>query len=81
MLIPELELSLGLWHGSYRGIERLWLRWMTQEGDLIPLPSEEAAVAQHEAAVAQHEAAVAQQRAEQLAARLRELGVDPDELE
>ena len=74
MLIPELELSLGLWHGSYRGIERLWLRWMTEEGDLIPLPSEEAAVAQQQAAVAQ-------QRAEQLAARLRELGVDPDELE
>jgi len=81
LLIPELELSLGLWHGSYRGIERLWLRWMTEEGDLIPLPSEEAAIAQQEAAIAQQEAAIAQQRAEQLAARLRELGVDPDELE
>ena len=35
--IPQLELSLGLWTGSYRGIERLWLRWMTVDGVCIPV--------------------------------------------
>ncbi|MEQ8974010.1 MAG: Uma2 family endonuclease [Coleofasciculus sp. C1-SOL-03] len=67
LLMPELELSLGLWQGSFRGINCLWLRWMTAEGELILTPEEEAVEAQ--------------ERAERLAARLQELGVDPDELE
>ncbi len=74
LLLPELELSLGLWQGSFREIDRLWLRWMTTEGELIPIPSEEATVAEQRAIVAE-------QRAERLAERLRELGVDPEELE
>lgn len=64
--MPELGLSLGLWQGSFREIERLWLRWFTIEGDLIPLPEEEAAQAKR--------------RAELLAERLRQLGVNPDEI-
>jgi Uma2 family endonuclease len=81
LLIPQLELSLGLWQGSYENIDRLWLRWMTIEGELIPIPSEEATVAEQRALAAEQEAAEARQRAERLAARLRELGVDPEELE
>ena len=99
LLIPQLELSLGLWQGSYENIERTWLRWFTASGELILTPGEEAqqeviaiqqevataqaeaAVAQAETAVAQAEAAVAQQRAERLAAKLRELNIDPDRLE
>jgi Uma2 family endonuclease len=73
LLMPELELSLGLWRGSFRGINRLWLRWMRASGELIPIPSEEASEAQQRATAAQ-------ERAERLAARLRELGVDPDRL-
>lgn len=72
--IPELEISLGLWQGSFRGINRLWLRWMTAEGELILTPDEKATTAQQRAESAE-------QRAERLAARLRELGVNPDELE
>lgn len=64
--IPELGLTLGLWRGNYQNIDRLWLRWLTAEGGLIPTPSEQVIAAQ--------------QRTEQLAARLRELGIDPDEL-
>jgi hypothetical protein len=67
LLVPELELSLGLWQGSFREINRLWLRWFTAEGELILTPDEKATTAE--------------QRAERLAARLRELGVNPDELE
>ncbi|MEQ8537163.1 MAG: Uma2 family endonuclease, partial [Coleofasciculus sp. D1-CHI-01] len=67
VVMPELGLSLGLWQGSFRGINRLWLRWMTFEGELILTP-EEQAIAERE-------------RAERLAARLRELGVEPDDME
>ena len=79
--IAELQLSLGLWQGSYRGVERLWLRWFTQQGELIPLDSEELESAQQEVATAKQEAAAATQRAEQLAAKLRELGIDPDAIQ
>ena len=73
LLLPSIELSLGLWQGSYSKIDRLWLRWMTLEGNLIPTPEEEAAVAKQRANNAE-------QRADRLAAKLRELGIDPDEL-
>jgi Uma2 family endonuclease len=92
--IPEIALSLGLWQGSYKNMNRLWLRWFTLEGELIPTPSERASVAEQRAAVAELQAAVAQQRAtaaeqqtaeaqqraERLAAKLRELGIDPEQL-
>nr|WP_229425828.1 hypothetical protein [Lusitaniella coriacea] len=56
--------DLGLWQGEFKGIERLWLRWMSEAGDLIPIPEEEAAEAN--------------KKAERLAECLRELGIDPD---
>jgi len=73
LLIRELELSLGLWRGSYEGINRLWLRWFTADGQLILTPNEEAAAAEQRATEAE-------QRAELLAAKLRELNIDPDSL-
>ncbi|QYX31563.1 Uma2 family endonuclease [Sphaerospermopsis torques-reginae] len=93
--MPELGLSLGLWSGSFRGISKLWLRWFTLDGELIPEPTEEATVAAEEAANAKEEAAAAKERAivaeqeatqakrkaEILAQRLRQLGVNPDELD
>ncbi|MBO1351853.1 MAG: Uma2 family endonuclease [Hormoscilla sp. GUM202] len=80
LLIPQLELSLGLWRGSYEGIDRLWLRWFTIDGELILTPDEKAAAAQQEAAAAKQEAAAAKQEAERLAAKLRELNIDLDSL-
>ena len=38
--IPELELGIGLWQGSYKGCDRLWLRWYDGEGNWIPTPEE-----------------------------------------
>ncbi|MGD2180994.1 Uma2 family endonuclease [Lusitaniella coriacea] len=92
--LPELELKLGIWQGEFQGIERLWLRWFTEAGDLILIPEEKAQQAQQEAQQAQQEAQQAQQeaqqaqqqaaeanrKAERLAERLRELGIDPDNL-
>ncbi|MFN6536086.1 MAG: Uma2 family endonuclease [Nostoc sp. EkiNYC01] len=88
LLMPEIDLSLGLWQGSFRDIERLWLRWFTLTGELIPAPTEEAAaateramIAEQEATEAKQEAAQAQRKAEQLAERLRQLGVNPEDLD
>lgn len=78
--MPELGLSLGLWQGTFRDIERLWLRWFTLSGELISIPEEEATQAKLEATQAKLEAAQAKRKAEQLAERLRQLGVNPDEL-
>ncbi len=64
--MPSLKLGLGLWQGTYQGIERLWLRWYDAKGNWISTPAEE---------VLQE-----RQRAERLAARLRELGINPDEV-
>jgi Uma2 family endonuclease len=88
LLIPQLGLSLGLWQGEYEGNNRLWLRWLTLEGELIPIASEEAIIAQQQADAAtaravkaEQEAAEARLRAERLAAKLRQLNIDPDQLE
>ncbi|MEH2374592.1 Uma2 family endonuclease [Nostoc sp.] len=95
LLMPEINLSLGLWQGSFRDIERLWLRWFTLEGELIPAPTEEAVAATERAIIAELEATEAKleateakleateakRKVEQLAQRLRQLGVNPDELD
>ena len=79
--IPELGLSLGLWQGSFRNIDRLWLRWFTLGGYLIQVPEEELTTAQEEAEFAREEAQIAQRKIDKLAEKLRELGVNPDELD
>lgn len=85
ILLPELELCLGLWEGSYQSIERLWLRWYSVAGDRIPTLAELAEQERQEKELAQQQIAQERQRAEreyqraeQLAARLRALGIDPN---
>ncbi|ACK65381.1 protein of unknown function DUF820 [Rippkaea orientalis PCC 8801] len=39
--LPEAQLGLGLWQGTYQGIERLWLRWYDQENNWILTPTEQ----------------------------------------
>ena len=78
----------------YLGIHKEQLRYFSSEGVLVPTPDEAAIVAQEKAVIAQEEAANAQEeaanaqealsseqrKAAKLADKLRELGVDPDEL-
>jgi len=77
----QLDLALVQWHGVYKNVETVWLRWETLEGELLPTErelSQEAQQAQQEAQQAQQEAQQVQQKNEKLAAKLRELGIDPD---
>lgn len=70
--ISELGVELGIWTGRYGNMELPWLRWWDSQGNLLR-HGEERAEQEHQRAEQEH------QRAERLAARLRELGVDPDE--
>jgi Uma2 family endonuclease len=78
--------SLGLWLGTWQGtIDRetlTWLRFYDQSGSLVLLPEEaaqqRAEAESQRAEAAQQHAEAESQRAEKLAARLRELGEDPD---
>lgn len=60
-------IGLGLWSGEYQGFNRLWLRWYDATENWVPT----------EAELAQQRATVAEKRAEELARRLRELGIEP----
>jgi len=94
LFIPELQLSLGWWQGSYKSMNRLWLRWFTAQGGLILSPGERATAAerqliesqqqltesQQQLTESQQQLTESQQREERLAARLRELGIDPEQL-
>jgi Uma2 family endonuclease len=40
--MPQAELGLGLWRGSYKGVERLWLRWYDAAGNWVATDAERA---------------------------------------
>jgi Uma2 family endonuclease len=71
--IPELELFLGIWHGERLKQTINWLRWWDRDGNLLLWSSEQA---EQERQRAEQE----RQRAEKFAAKLRELGLDPDRI-
>lgn len=85
--LPEIGLGLMLWRGVYEDAEDTYLRWIDQEGNLLPTGNEKAAReaerADQEAERADQEAEARRQaeaRAAQMAAKLRELGLDPDQI-
>lgn len=71
--LPIVGLGVRLWEGNYEGKFAVWLRWCDRNGTLIPTGKERV---EQEAQRAEQEA----QRSARLAARLRELGVDPDQI-
>jgi len=80
-------LGLGLWQGEYRGKERQWLRWYDPQGNWIPTTAEKEQQERHEKELAlssvekeRQEKELAQARAERLAERLRQAGIDPDQI-
>jgi hypothetical protein len=63
--LENLGLGLVLWEGEFEeAVRRLWLRWCDAEGQVILTGAEGQAQER--------------QRAERLAAKLRELNIDPD---
>jgi Uma2 family endonuclease len=65
--IPAMGVELGIWQGEYGGCDAPWMRWWDTQGNLL-LTGEERAEKEH-------------QRAERYAERLRQMGINPDDLE
>jgi Uma2 family endonuclease len=78
--IPELQLNLGLWQGERLGRTIPWLRWWDATGNLLLWSSEQADLERQRAEAERQRAEAERQRADVLAAKLRELGLDPDAL-
>jgi Uma2 family endonuclease len=71
--VPFLGVELGIWRGKYVNQTFPWLRWWDSAGNLLLAGDERA---EQEKQRAEQE----KQRADQLAAKLRELGVNPESL-
>ncbi|MGF1521236.1 MAG: Uma2 family endonuclease [Leptolyngbyaceae cyanobacterium] len=86
--IHPMGVELGIWQGVYLGDQSLpWLRWWDSQGNLLPTGDERAEQerqrTEQEKQRAEQEKQRAEQerqRAERLAAKLRELGINPDEV-
>ncbi|MDJ1178052.1 Uma2 family endonuclease, partial [Roseofilum sp. BLCC_M91] len=76
----ELGLGLRLWQGSHKGIERLWLRFYDESGNLIPTEAEERERERQEKERERQEKEQAQTALQELRDRLIAMGLDPDNL-
>lgn len=73
LAIPPMGVELGVWRGLYHGHDTAWIRWFRPDGTML-LTGEEATSQEKQRAEQE------KQRADALAAKLRELGVDPNSI-
>lgn len=85
--LEQVGLGLTLWRGVFEDKEDVWLRWCDRDGNLIPTGAERAERAESQLQETQSHLQETQslleqerRRAELLAERLRELGIDPEQL-
>jgi Uma2 family endonuclease len=78
--IAPLGVELGIWEGEFMNQRLPWLRWWNSVGGLLPTGDERADQERQRANQEMQRADSEMQRAERLAAKLRELGVDPEEV-
>jgi hypothetical protein len=78
--LPDVGLSLTFWEGAYEDGQGSWLRWCDSQGKMIPTGAERAEREAERAVQAEERAEREAERAARFAAKLRELGVDPDKL-
>ncbi len=71
--IEPMGVELGLWHGRYQNQTQQWLRWWDTEGNLLLTGWEQSQL--DRLRIEQEK-----ERADRLAARLQELGIDPNEI-
>lgn len=76
--LPDVGLGLTFWEGVYEDGQGSWLRWRNSQGDLIPTGAERAEREAERADQAEERAEQEAERAARFAAKLRELGIDPD---
>ena len=93
-IFPGIGLGLKLWEGIYEDKSAFWLRWVDEQGKMIPTGDERADVAEERAELAEKQSAKDKERAElaekqsakdkeytdKMAAMLRQMGIDPSKL-
>ncbi|UBF27343.1 Uma2 family endonuclease [Kovacikia minuta CCNUW1] len=80
LISQQLGLALVRWQGRFREVDATWLRWATLTGEVLPTDQERAAAERQRAETEHQRAEAERQRAERLAEKLREMGVDPDQI-
>jgi Uma2 family endonuclease len=77
--MPEIGLGIGYERGDHCGLTRDWLYWYAEDNQRYPTPAEQ--IKQVQLQVVQERSQLAQERmrSNKLAAKLRLLGIDPDE--
>ena len=78
--VSPMGVELGIWQGKYGNQTLPWLRWWNSEGTLLLSGAERANQETQRADQETQRADQEMQRAERMAAKLRELGIDPDEV-
>jgi hypothetical protein len=78
--ILPMGVELGIWQGRYDEMELPWLRWWDSEGNLLLTGDERSQLLASQLEQERQQKDAAQQRAEQLAERLRQMGINPDEV-
>ncbi len=74
--IPALGVELGIWQGLYQNVELPWLRWWDLQGNLLLTGEERAEQERQRAEQAESLLEKERLRAEQLAEKLRQLGIE-----
>ena len=79
--LDRIGVGLTLWRGEFEeNITRVWLRWCDIDGNVILTGAEQARLSDRRAENSDRRADNAEAKAQRLADRLRELGLNPDEL-
>jgi Uma2 family endonuclease len=85
--MPEIGLGIGCERGKYSGVTREWLYWYNEQGERYLTPEEwvkqetQQVIEAKQAAIEAQQAAIqSEAKAERLAAKLRELNIDPDSI-
>lgn len=78
--IPPLGVELGIWQGNYQNANLPWLRWWDAQGALLLTGEERAEQERQRAEQAETLLEQERRRSQQLAERLRALGLNPDEI-
>lgn len=79
--VEQIQLYLGVWLGTKFNRTGYWLRWWDAQGNLLPWGTEKIDMERREKEKERREKELALEKAQRLAAKLKELGIDPESLE
>jgi Uma2 family endonuclease len=77
--LEDVGLGLTLWEGEFEGVSGQWLRWCDRTGAVIPTGAEARDAERQRSQQLSQERDAERERSQRLAARLRAMGIDPDQ--